>query len=335
MQVYVTYKEILDFVKKKYNKDLSIKRVDDNIESLSKQKKQWEDIIPLMERAALITKAEAYDMEFKNKVLAGNVELLTTIRDRYGEIYTEIGELEETKKPYELLQEELTEISQLKSLNGISYDEALERTKSAITQYYPELLSIYEEQGISLDEVAKKQLEGVGVTEETSEDNVKEVKKTNEEITQSYNDLLTNLTDVFIQLDDIMSDFAKKARDIATSVIGSVSAISSAISNTGSIDGVLGSNKLDNAYLNDSKYKRVDDKTLGAYNKIANNLKATTPTIVAPVPANVTPPITTNNTKSTNISFGDIVVNDVKNANDFAKTIVSALPSAMKQELYK
>lgn len=308
-----------------------IKKVDKNIESLNKQKKQWEDIIPLMERAALITKAEAYDMDFKNKVLSGNVSLLTTIRDRYGEIYSKIGNLEETKKPYELLQEELTDISQTFSLGGISYADALERTKNAISQYYPELLTKYEEQGTSLDEVAKKQLEGVGVTEETSEENKEKIKNTNEEITQSYKELLKDLTDVFTELDGIMSDFAKKARAITSSVISSVSTISSAILGTGSFaDG-----DFDFTNVVPTQYKKLDDATLDMYNNISKNLN-TSLVQGTKISTNTKPPITTtNNNKSTNITFGDIVVNDVKNAHDFAKTIASSLSSAMKQELYK
>lgn len=309
-----------------------IKRVDQNIESLTKQKKQWEDIIPLMERAALITKAEAYDIDFKNKVLTGNVGLLTTIRDRYGEIYEQIGTLEESKEPYELLQEELTDISQLFSLDGISYKESLERTKSAIEQYYPELLTKYEEQKTSIDEVAKKQLEGVGVTEETSEDNLEEIKTTNEEITQSYNDLLLELTDVFGQLEALMSAFSAKAMAVASYVVSSVSAISSAISATGSVVD-SGINKISNALPN--KYQKLDDKTLGMYNSIAKNLNTPLLPKITSLPAGVISPVTTNNNKATSVSFGDIIVNDVKNPTDFAKTIVTSLSNAMKQELYK
>ena len=309
-----------------------IKRVDKNIESLTKQKKQWEDIIPLMERAALVTKAEAYDMDFKNKVLTGNVGLLTTIRDRYGEIYDEIGTLEETKEPYELLQEELTDISQLFSLDGISYEEALERTKSTIEQYYPELLTKYDEQKTSLDEVAKKQLEGVGVTEETSEDNLEEIKITNEEITQSYNDLLLELTDVFGQLEALMATFSAKAMAVASSVVSSVSTISSAISTAGSVVD-SGVNKIGNTFP--KEYQKVDDKTLDMYYDIAKNLNTSLLPKTTSLPVGVLSPITTNNNKATSVSFGDIIVNDVKNPTDFAKTIVTSLSNAMKQELYK
>lgn len=310
-----------------------IKRVDDNIESLSKQKKQWEDIIPLMERAALITKAEAYDMDFKNKVLSGNVGLLTTIRDRYGEIYSEIGQLEETKKPYELLQEELTGIAQYKSLGGISYDEALEQTKSAISQYYPELLSIYEEQTTSLDEIAKNQLESVGVTEETSEENKEEIKNTNEEITQSYNDLLTNLTDVFTQLETLMTSFSRKAMTVASSVVSSVSAISSAISTTGTVAD-KGVKKINNTLP--KEYQKIDDSTLNAYNNIARNLNTS---LIPNIPVNPVGVLShvsnTNANKNISVSVGDVYVNDVQDATGFAKTIVNSLPNAMKQELYK
>lgn len=311
-----------------------IKKVDKNIDSLTKQKKQWEDIIPLMERAALITKAEAYDMNFKNKVLSGNVDLLTTIRDRYGEIYSKIGNLEETKEPYELLQEELTEISQQHSLYAISYEDALAQTMSALQQYYPELAKKYEEQGTSLEEVAKKQLEGVGVTEESSEDNLETVKGTNEKITQSYNTMLTDLTSVFEQLNTLLSTFASNAAAMASSVVSSVAAISSAISSVGSID--VDIENIDN--INDElkdNYTKVDDSISEMYKDIADKINASIvqnikPTTTTPVSV----PNTTNN-KNTSFSFGDINVTGVQNATDFAKAIVSSLPSAMKQELYK
>ena len=308
-----------------------IKRVDDNIESLTKQKKQWEDIIPLMERSALYSKAMAYDSNFKNKVLANDVGLLTTISQKYREIYSKVGVLEESKEPYELLQEELTDISQLYSLNGISYEEALERTENAISQYYPELLKKYDDQKIRIQEVGKKQLEGVGITEETSKKNKEEIKNTNEEITQSYNDLLKDLTDIFGRLELLMSSLSGKAFFASSSVKESVSAMSSAISMAGAVAG-NGLNKIDNVIPD--KYQKLDDKTLGDYNRIATNLKTIMPKVTT-VPSIIPTPITTNNNKSTNITFGDIVVNDVKNPNDFAKTIVKSLSSAMKQELYK
>ena len=307
-----------------------IKKVDKNIESLNKQKKQWEDIIPLMERAALITKAEAYDMDFKNKVLSGSVSLLTTIRDRYGEIYSQIGTLEESKEPYELLQEELTDIAQQHSLSAISYKEALAQTMSALQQYYPELLKKYEQEGTCLEEVAKKQLEGVGVTEETSEDNLEVVKGTNEEITQSYNTMLTELEDVFKQLNTMLSTFASNAVAMASSVSNSVAAISSAISsaNGGNLtimDGIL-----------PVQYEKIDEDHLELYKDVANKLNAS---LVQNVKHTTTTPVTVPNTitnnKATNISFGDINVTGVQNATDFAKAIVSSLPSAMKQELHK
>lgn len=311
-----------------------IKKVDKNIDSLNKQKKQWEDIIPLMERAALITKAEAYDMDFKNKVLSGNVALLTTIKDKYGEIYSSIGTLEESKEPYELLQEELTDIAQQHSLSAISYEEALAQTMSALQQYYPELLKKYEQEGTSLEEVAKKQLEGVGVTEETSEDNLEVVKGTNEEITQSYKNMLTELEDVFEQLNTILTTFANNAALMASSVASSVAAISSAISSVGSIDVDIDNVDNKNNDLKDA-YTKVDNSISEMYKDIADKLNASIVQNIKPATTtSVTVPNTTNN-KTTSISFGDINVTGVQNATDFAKAIVSSLPSAMKQELYK
>ena len=82
-------------------------------------------------------------------------------------------------------------------------------------------------------------------------------------------------------------------------------------------------------------YTKVDNSISEMYKDIADKLNASIVQNIKPATtASVTVPNTTNN-KTTSISFGDINVTGVQNATDFAKAIVSSLPSAMKQELYK
>ena len=323
-----------------------VKDIDTTIKLLNRQKKEWEDITVLAERNALLSKGLTYDAEFRNRVLSGHIGLLETIKSEYGDVYSSVFDLEESKKPFEALQEELTDIGQLFSLNAISYNEALSRTKDVIRTYYPELLSVYDEQGISLEDVAKKQLASIGITEEgveeSTEESKKEIKKTNEEITQSYDQMLKDVTNVFSQLETLLKDFSDKASVLAKYIVDSFSAVSSAISNgvTDFNDGVLvdkdndKSNKATNKGVTKTKYQKVDDETLDFYNIVADTVKAITPNVTTKSNTSVPTTITTNN-KSTNITFGDIVVNEVKNTSDFAKTIVSSLTNVMKQELYK
>ena len=323
------------YERKKQLLEDEIKTADKNIKSLTRQKKQWEDIVTLSEHAALINKASNYDTEFKNKVLANDLTLLENINKEYKDLYLNIDSLEESKKPYELLQEELTDISQQHSLSAIKYEEALARTMSALQQYYPELAKKYEQEGTSLEEVAKKQLEGVGVTEESSKDNLETVKGTNEEITQSYNTMLTELSSVFEQLNSMLTTFATNAALMASSVASSVAAISSAISSVGSINVDIDNVDNKNDDLKDA-YTKVDNSISEMYKDIADKLNASIVQNIKPTTTTtpVTVPNTTNN-KTTSISFGDINVTGVQNATDFAKAIVSSLPNAMKQELNK
>lgn len=311
-----------------------VQDIDTSIKLLTRQKKLWEDINTKIERTVLLNKALSYDTGFKNKVLSGDEDLLNGISEEYGDIYTTVKQLEDSKKPYELLQEEITDIAQQFSLSGLSYEDALARTEDAISKYYPELLSKYEEQKTSLEDVAKKQLETAGVTDKTSENNAEEIKTTNGEITQSYDTLLTELTDTFEKLGAIMTHFANMSMLTASSVISSVSAMSSAISG---IDSGKALEKITNTIP--ENYKKLDDATLSAFNTIAGNLNAAVSNNnIAPLFSSGITPVTTNNTnnkKSVTVSIGDIIVNEATNATDFAKTIVSSLPNAMKQELYK
>ena len=188
-------------------------------------------------------------------------------------------------------------------------------------------------EGTSLEEVAKKQLEGVGVTEESSKDNLETVKGTNEEITQSYNTMLTDLTTVFEQLNTLLTTFANNAAATALSVASSVASITSAISMANSVAG--GNIDIVNDDTKPVNYEKIDDSFLEKYQDIADKINTSLIQNIKPITETpVTVPNTTNN-QTTSFSFGDINVSGVQNTTDFAKAIVSSLSNAMKQELYK
>ena len=157
--------------------------------------------------------------------------------------------------------------------------------------------------------------------------------------------MLKDVTNVFSQLETLMKDFSDKAADLAKYIVDSFSALSSAISNLPGInddalDDTINDKSKDKSEANSNKgsktkYQKVDDEVLDIYNMISDKLQTTTPNTTAKTAYSIPATTTTNNNKSTNITFGDIVVNEVKNPNDFAKTIVSSLTNVMKQELYK
>ena len=349
-----------------------VQRIDDTIESLNKQKKQWEDISVLTERTARHNNAIAYDTDFTNKVLSGNVTLLDTIKTKYGELYSTINTLEETKKPYELLQEEINSAVQEYSLGG-SYKEALAKVKNAITLYYPEMLAKYEEQGTSLDEVAKKQLENAGVTEKTSEEILEDIQTSNEEILESYQTLVTDLGEVFEQLNTMMTTFSTNAQTMAASVTASISSIKNIMNGLSSIDskkvdsaavgvassiaknaksagkshsgmklGYIGDNSTSkDAFryialneLDDSEVVRILQKGEAVLNPNQINTVMSNFRKLAETKLPTIPLSNTQSNKSVNFS-GDIIIQNAQNTHDLAKAIKTELPVAILQELYK
>ena len=128
MQVYVTYKEILDFVKKKYNKDLSIKRVDDKQLCITYQKELFIGSIKA-DALLAVNKVSSQSIEmsysFTNAILGNVFDLaIKFIQDKLPENQIEIDKDNKTIKVHlnqiEKLEKALTFIEP----TDLSFEEA-------------------------------------------------------------------------------------------------------------------------------------------------------------------------------------------------------------------
>lgn len=118
MQVYVTYKEVLDFVKEKYNKDLSIKRVDDKQLCITYQKELFIGSIKA-DALLAVNKVSSQSIEmsysFPNAILGNVFDLaIKFIQDKLPENQIEIDKDNKTIKVHlnqiEKLEKALTYI---------------------------------------------------------------------------------------------------------------------------------------------------------------------------------------------------------------------------------
>ena len=102
MQVYVTYKEILEFVKEKYNKDLLIKRVDDKQLCITYQKELFIGSIKA-DALLAVNKVSSQSIEmsysFPNAILGNVFDLaIKFIQDKLPENQIEIDKDNKTIK---------------------------------------------------------------------------------------------------------------------------------------------------------------------------------------------------------------------------------------------
>lgn len=98
MQVYVTYKEILDFVKEKYNKDLSIKRVDDKQFCITYQK-GFIKVDALIAVNKVSSQSIKMSYSFPNAILGNVFDLaIKFIQDKLPENQIEIDKANKTIK---------------------------------------------------------------------------------------------------------------------------------------------------------------------------------------------------------------------------------------------
>lgn len=100
MRVYVTYKEILEFVKEKYNKDLSIKRVDDKQLCITYQKELFIGSIKA-DALLAVNKVSSQSIEmsysFPNAILGNVFDLaIKFIQDKLPENQIEIDKENKT-----------------------------------------------------------------------------------------------------------------------------------------------------------------------------------------------------------------------------------------------
>lgn len=118
MQLNLTYKEILDFVKEKYNKDLSIKRVDDKQLCITYQKELFIGFIKA-DALLAVNKVSSQSIEmsysFPNAILGNVFDLaIKFIQDKLPENQIEIDKDNKTIKVHlnqiEKLEKALTYI---------------------------------------------------------------------------------------------------------------------------------------------------------------------------------------------------------------------------------
>lgn len=333
-----------------------IKSIDLTIDSLTKQKKQWEDIIPNIERAALYNKALAFDAEYFNKVMNNDKLVLEDTINLYTILFNQKADLEKKKKPYEILRDNINDFIGLYEKGNLTYDEALSRIKNSLFYYYPEILSKYEKQEDSLNTIIKQQVLNSKTTEKSNANVSKSVANTNKEIVKSYQDLLSSLQKTFEEMNGLMNAFAQNTVQLANSIKDSISSITAMSSSINSINIDTKDKKnviagaipaIINNTNNDAK--NTKEKTNAIYTEIDSSIKNrladigaqlnATNTLSKMAVAKNTPtiyPVTNNsNSKVANVQFGDIVLNEVKNPENFASAITNLLQNTMKQELYK
>ena len=195
---------------------------DDEIERLNEIKERWSDIATEAENLVLINKAIAYDSGFVGKVLIENAALIGSIASTYSSLTSQKESYEDQQEDYTTLQDVINDTVEMYDLEAIGYEEAKQRIKNAIMQYYPEIVSNYENEEETLERVAEKKLEDAGVTEETSEDILDTVKKSNKQILKNYNKLVDGLEEVFGQLNGMLDAYSSNTKAMVSSISASI-----------------------------------------------------------------------------------------------------------------
>ena len=139
--------------------------------------------------------------------LEENSALLVGISSRYSSLLGQKSLYEEQQEDYTTLQDIINDTVNMYDLEAIGYEEAKQRIKKAIIQYYPEIVSNYENEEEVLERVATKKLEDAGVTEETSETIEETVKKSNKKLLKSYKKLAEGMDEVFVQLNGMLKTY--------------------------------------------------------------------------------------------------------------------------------
>ena len=128
MQLNLTYKEILDFVKEKYNKDLSIKRVDDKQLCITYQKELFIGSIKA-DALLAVNKVSSQSIEmsysFNNAILGNVFDLaINFIKDKLPENQIEIDKDNKTIKVHLNQIEKLEKALTLIEPTDLSFEEA-------------------------------------------------------------------------------------------------------------------------------------------------------------------------------------------------------------------
>ena len=321
-----------------YNKKISlledqIDTYDEEINRLNDIKENFNNIKSEQENIILLNKAMAYDADFFNKVLSSDVELITTFKNKYQELLT-------NKDLYETEQENLTDaqgriediVEQYK--NGkLEIDQAQLQIDGIINQ--TDFTSPYGKEIKAIGEAAQKKIEELETTKQTYEEKIDVTQSSNEEILESYNNLYENLNGIFNNMTLLIESFVANTQSMATSVSQSLASIKAAMNEISSIE-TSTSAKISKSV--NSTYQKVSDDVAKQYANLGSALMGSSITAGLNIGAITTTPTvtTTNNSKTSNVSFtGDIIVNSTGDVNALSKDIVSQLPGAMLQTIYK
>lgn len=244
-----------------------VKVYDEEIKRLNKIKDRWSKIVTDAETLVLINKALLYDKGFIGKVLEEDANFMVGISSTYSSLLGQKDSYEEQQEDYTTLQDIINDTVEMYSLEAIGYEEAKQRIKNAIVQYYPEIVSNYENEEETLDRVAKKKLEDAGVTEETSDTIFETVKKSNKKILKNYNKLVDGLDEVFEQLNGMLETYSANTQIMVDSISASIESlrnqlagVQSGVDDAGSSDSSESSGSKNNNKNNNKNDNKKNNK---------------------------------------------------------------------------
>ena len=189
----------------------------------------------------------------------------------YSSLLGQKDSYEEQQEDYTTLQDIINDTVEMYNLEAIGYEEAKQRIKNAIVQYYPEIVSNYENEEETLDRVAKKKLEDAGVTEKTSEEIFETVKKSNKKILKNYNKLVEGLDEVFEQLNGMLDTYSANTQAMVNSISASIESLRSQLAGVQS--GVDDAGSSDSSNASESSGSKNNNKNNKNNNKNNNKKK--------------------------------------------------------------
>lgn len=215
-----------------------IKDHDEEIKQLNRIKENWSWIATEAQGVVDINKALIYDSQFEQKVLSGNAELLKTLSNNMATLYSDKQTYEDSKKRYEKLQDLINDTATEYELEAIGYEEARQKISTAIREYYPEVFEKYGTESDKIDKIIDKKLKDANVTKESNSNMVYEVKSSNKKILKSYNKLLSDLDEVFSELNNLMQTYVDNTRNMSNNISDIISTIKRNIESINNIETV-------------------------------------------------------------------------------------------------
>lgn len=327
------------FDEEKYNLQIAnledqVNTYDEEIARLNLIKDTFSKIKTDVEGTIALGKAAIYDAEFYNKVLASDAELIQSISDSYSSLLTNKSSLEDEQSNLSTAESLIDDIIRRHSEGLISEEEANKLIAEVEKKYAVENEVTIESCVEASKKVAKLIIADVFTIKESSEEKSEDVNKSNEEIAESYESLYTSMADLFDQMGQLTNDLAQKFAAMASSITASIFSMKNGLTELASSKNCIAS------FSVNPKLNKISDEQLDKISNVGINLAQG---IIGSVSPNIgkltttTPNVTTKNSTSNNsVSFtGDIVINSTGDVNSLSKDIVTQLPGAMLQTIYK